>query len=356
MLNRKLFPIASLFMLGVTAAAAADPLGYYQVNLTSNVPGLAANLDPNLRNPWGMSFGLNSPFWISNQVSNNATLYNAAGVPQSLVVATPPVGGLGPTGQVFAGGQGFVMKAGAGNATFVFSTLDGTIDAWNGGTSAVIQVDTPGATYTGLAIAGTHLYAADNEGGKIDVFDQTFTATTLSGHFIDPSLPAGFTPYNIQTVDGKLYVTYEMEGSEAGYIGVFDLNGNFLQHISDPHLKSPWGITLAPLMFGDFGGALLVGNEDEGTINAFNPLTGLFLGTLTDTLGHPIINTGLWALMFRSPLSTFDPNALFFTAGINDEADGLFGELKPAPEPATLLLSAFGLAALALAKKRRLIA
>jgi uncharacterized protein (TIGR03118 family) len=289
-------------------------------------------------------------------VTNRATLYTALGVPQALVVAMHATPGLGPTGQVFAGGQGFAMIGGAGNATFVFSTMDGTIDAWNGGTNAITQVQTPGAVYTGLAIAGTHLYAADNEGGKIDVFDQTFTATTLAGSFLDPNVPAGFTPYNIQTVDGKLYVEYASETSEAGYIGVFDLNGNFLQHISDPHLKSPWGITLAPANFGDFANALLVGNEDEGTINAFNPLTGLFLGTLTDTLGDPIINTGLWALAFRSPLSTFDPNALFFTAGINDEEDGLFGALKPAPEPATLLLSAFGLGVLALARRRRPIA
>jgi uncharacterized protein (TIGR03118 family) len=343
---------AALMILGSAAAASADPLGYYQVNLTSNVPGLAANTDPNLRNPWGMSFGLNTPFWISDQVTNKATLYSAAGVPQALVVSmhTPP--GMGPTGQVFAGGQGFVMQGGAGNATFVFSTMDGTIDAWNGGTNSVTQVTTPGAVYTGLAIAGTHLYAADNEGGKIDVFDQTFTATTLSGSFVDPNVPAGFAPYNIQTVDGKLYVEYASETSEAGFIGVFDLNGNFLQHISDPHLKSPWGIVLAPASFGDFANALLIGNEDEGTINAFNPLTGLFLGTVADSMGHAIINTGLWALAFRSPLSTFDPSTLFFAAGINDEADGLFGAIKPAPEPATWLTLQAGLGALFFLRRR----
>jgi uncharacterized protein (TIGR03118 family) len=344
--------MASLALVSSTASVSAAPLGFYQVNLTSDVPGLAPNLDPNLKNPWGFSFSATSPFWVSNQVTGTSTLYNAFGVPNALVVSIPPTPGGGPTGQVFAGGQGFVMKGGAGNATFVFATLDGTIDAWNGGTTAQVQaMTTTGAVYTGLAIAGSNLYAADTRNNKIDVFSNTFDPKTVSGNFVDPNVPAGFTPYNIQTVDGKLYVEYSKRDTPGGYIGVFDLNGNFLMHLSDSHFDEPWGITLAPTTFGEFGGMLLVGNEGNGMINAFDPLTGMFMGTLSDGAGHPIVNDGLWAIGFRAPGGTFDPNALYFVAGINDENDGLFGEIKVAPEPSTLVL--FGLGSLTMLVRRR---
>ena len=355
--NRLLRPaaMAGLVIAGFSSTVSADPLGYFQVNLTSDIQGLAQNFDPNLKNPWGMSYSATSPFWVSNQVTNVSTLYNAFGVPNALVVSTPPTPGPGPTGQVFVGGQGFNLKGGGGAANFVFATLAGTIDGWNNaaGTSAVVQASTPGAVYTGLAVVGSNLYAADSVGNKIDVFDNSFNATTTSGKFIDPNVPAGFTPYNIQNIGGKLYVEYALEDQPGGYIGVFDANGNFLQHISDTHLDSPWGITLAPIAFGQFGGALLVGNEGNGMINAFDPITGAFLGTLSDANGNAIVNEGLWAIGFRQAGSTFDPNALYFVAGINDEQDGLFGAIKPVPEPSTLMLMQLGLGSLAFAVRRR---
>src|SRR5262249_15918791 len=169
-----------------------------------------------------------------------------------------------------------------------------------------------------------------------------FQPTTVAGSFTDPNVAAGFTPYNIQTVNGKLYVEYAQRNVPGGFIGVFDLNGNLLQHISDPHLNSPWGITLAPSRFGEFGGDLLVGNFGDGRINAFNPSTGAFLGTLSDAGGNPIVNSGLWSLQFRDPVSTFDAASLFFTAGIHGEADGLFGKISIMPEPATFGLTATG--------------
>lgn len=344
--------------LSSSRTASADPLGFVQTNLTSSVNGMAANFDPNLKNPWGMSFSATSPFWVSDQATGVATLYSAAGVPNALVVTIPagPPGPNGPTGTVFVGGQGFINGATGAAASFAFASLQGTISAWNAGTTAATQFTaTDGAVYTGLAVNGTKLYAADSSNGKIDVFSQTFQMQSSSG-FVDPDVPSGFTPYNIQTIDGKLYVEYFARGLPGGYIGVFDASGNLLQHISDSHLNSPWGVTLAPGGFGDFGNALLVGNFGDGTINAFNPTSGAFLGTLSDAGGNPIVNDGLWALGFRAPGGTFDPNALYFNAGINGETDGLFGTLTAAasvPEPATLSLLAIGVAASAFGRSRR---
>jgi uncharacterized protein (TIGR03118 family) len=346
--------MASAVIAGGSTVASADPLGYVQVNLTSDIQGLAPNFDPNLKNPWGTSFSATSPFWVSDQVTGVSTLYNAFGAPNPLVVSIPPTPGQGPTGQVFVGGQGFTLKNGGGAATFAFATLDGTIDAWNGGTSAVLQASTPGAVYTGLAVVGSKLYASDSVGNKIDVFDNSFSPTTVSGSFVDPNVPAGFTPYNIQNINGKVYVEYALEDQPGGYIGVFDADGHFLQHLSDSHLDSPWGITLAPITFGQFGGDLLIGNEGNGMINAFDPITGAFRGTLSDANGNPIVNEGLWAIGFRAPGGAFDPNALYFFAGINDEHDGLFGKIDPVPEPSTLVLLQLGLGSLTLALRRRI--
>jgi uncharacterized protein (TIGR03118 family) len=337
-------------------AASAAAVGFSQINLTSDVPGMAPNTDPNLKNPWGMSFSPTSPFWLSDQAAGVATLYNGAGVPNALVVSTPPLSPppAGPTGQVFVGGLGFSMGGGV-NANFIFSTLSGTVDAWNAGTSAVTEFTAQdGAIYTGLAQLGNLLYVADTKNGKIDVLNNTFQKTTVSGSFSDPNVPAGLTPYNIQTITGKLYVEYAQRNAPGGFIAVYDANGNLLQEISDSHLTGPWGITLAPSTFGDFGGDLLVGNFGNGMINAFNPVTGAFIGTLSDAGGHPIVNSGLWALNFRGAGSGFNPNALFFSAGINNEADGLFGEILANPEPATLgtMLMALAAGGYVLARRR----
>ncbi len=356
-----LLPLQSLIVL-------ASP--FEQTNLVSNVPGLAANFDANLRNPWGISHSATSPFWVSDQAANVATLYNAASVPQALVVSIPPSAPppTGPTGEVFAGiANNFVVNGAPAN--FVFATLAGSIDAWTGslGTTAQVVATTPNAVYTGLAIGnnGTanFLYAANFAAGHIDVFNSSFAPATLSGSFTDPNLPAGYVPYNIQNVGGKLYVQYSQvdpvtheaaAGAGLGVVNVFDLNGNFLQrlHTGGP-LNAPWGIAVAPAGFGEFGGDVLVGNFGDGTINAFDPITGNFLGALRDSSGDPIVNGGLWGLDFRAPGSGFDPNALFITAGINDEADGLFAEIKAVPEPGAMALAALGFLTLAGIVRRR---
>jgi uncharacterized protein (TIGR03118 family) len=346
----------------------ADSLGFTQTNLVSDVPGLAANTDPNLKNPWGVAFSATSPFWTSDQGTGLATLYNVAGVPQGLVVsipgsATPPTG---PTGQVFSNLAGSFLVGGA-PATFIFDNLNGTISGWNGGagTTAVVEHATPGAIYTGLAQAsnsnGTFLYAANSApGGGINVFSSTWALTSLSGSFTDPNLPAGLVPFNIQNIGGNLYVTYATLGPggapmPGGVVDEFDANGNLLKRIAaNGPLSAPWGIVLAPSSFGSFSNDLLIGNFGNGEILAYDATTDLFLGTLDGANGQPLVNDHLWALETRAPGSGFDPNALYFSAGINDEADGLFAEITAnTPEPATIFGTAFGLAALALSQIRR---
>ncbi|HKE27499.1 MAG TPA: TIGR03118 family protein [Bryobacteraceae bacterium] len=210
-------------------------------------------------------------------------------------------------------------------------------------------------TYTGLAIDPTsdHLYAANFSTGGIDVYDSTFQATTVSGGFADPNAIPGYAPYNIQAINGLLYVEYDQvnsatgrpqAGTGLGYVDIFNSNGVLQQRlITGSALNAPWGITMAPAGFGGFGGDLLVGNFGNGEINAFNPVTGAFIGTITDNDGNPIVNPGLWALDFRTGGAGVNTNALYFTAGIHGEADGLFGSITT-PEPASLDGALFGLA------------
>jgi uncharacterized protein (TIGR03118 family) len=306
-----------------------------QTNLVSDMPGLAAVTDPNLENPWGISFAPTSPFWVSNQVSNNSTLYSGDGSPTPLVVS---VAG-GPTGQVFTGASSFT-----GSPLFTFATLGGSIYTWNmaNASTAQLAANTPGASYTGLALnstgSGSFLYAANGATGKIDVFDSSFAPASLSGTFTDPSLPAGYVPYNIQTVNGQLYVEYANFGTGKGAVSVFDANGNFVKELVAPggsQLNEPWGVVMAPAGFGSFANDLLVGNLGNGEINAFDPGTGAFLGTLDGSNGQPIVNDGLWSLTTRTGAG-FDANAVYFSAGINGQKDGLFGRLDPAAAPAAV--------------------
>jgi uncharacterized protein (TIGR03118 family) len=347
-----------------SAHAAARGDFYQEKNLVSSVNGLAPHFDPDLQNPWGVSFGNGSPFWVSNQVTGNVTLYNTAGAKQGLVVTIPPgTPGGNPTGQVFnSTASDFVLPVG-GKSVFIFDTLNGTIAGWNGasGTTAQIAQTVPGASYTGLALgnngAGNFLYA-DNDGqSRIDAFNSAFQLTALGGTFTDPTLPPGFTPYNIRNLGGKLYVSYESNAG-GGVVDAFDLNGNFLQRVTangpGGPLSHPWGLALAPAGFGQFANALLVGNEGDGQINAFDPSNGNFLGTMSllDTNGNPVsIGFGLWTLTFGGSNNDGDPNTLFFTAGINNETGGLFGSILPlSPEPSAVVL--FGLGAIVVCGSR----
>jgi uncharacterized protein (TIGR03118 family) len=326
-------------------------------------------VDPNLKNPWGISLSATSPFWVANQRSGTATLY-AGDVVQpdgsrspftmnSLVVTVPS-----PTGTVFNGTTGFLLSNGQ-PARFIFDGTNGTISAWNGGTQAEVKATIPGAVYTGLDMgstaAGDFLYAANMSQGRIDVFNTNFQLVTPGPAefvFSDPNLPQGLTPYrpfNIDNIDGTLYVTYRnsADPEHGGIVDAFDTDGHFLRRVVSGGVNAPWGLTLAPEGFGPFGGALLVGNFGlgDGKINAYDPNTGQFLGYLTNADGNPLAFEGLWYLSFGNGGSGGDPNTLYFTAGINrtgagsfGAADGLFGSIQFVNVSSTAVLPGRGVA------------
>src|SRR6478735_3252974 len=360
---------AAIALSGIARTAPARAGGiasrsYVQTNLVSDIPGLAEHTDPNLKNPWGTSVGPGTPIWVSDNHAGLATLYDSAGNPQPLQVAipAPPSAGPGavgaPDGQAFntldPNSTDFVISKNekSGPAFFLFATEDGTIAGWNPNVDkahAVIAVDRSTATdsagdvgsnYKGLALvntpSGKFLYAASFRFGKVDVFDSHFN---LVNSFTDPTVPAGFAPFGIHNIGGKLYVTFAKQGPGKnddaarpgnGFVDVFSPNGDLLQRlVSRGRLDSPWAVTLAPASFGAFGGDILVGNFGDGHVNAYDPGTGAFQGELSGPSGGPITIDGLWGLRFAPTALNANPNALYFTAGLNHEADGLFGTLTP---------------------------
>jgi uncharacterized protein (TIGR03118 family) len=326
--------------------------GFAQVNLASDVPGLAAVTDPNLVNPWGITFSPTGPFWSADNGSGVSDLLDGRGQPVPLVVTVPSAAPSGstPTGTVFNGGPGFAISENGVSAPsrFLFATQDGTIAGWTtlvDPTHALVAVDnsSAGAVYTGLALATgpaghSLLYAADFSHGTIDVFDQHFQPVVRPGSFEDPNLPDGYAPFNIQNINNLLVVTYaqqdesghdDVAGAGHGFIDVYDTGGNLVSRFaSGGALNSPWGLALAPADFGPFGGALLVGNNGDGHINAYNPRSGAFLGQLAGDNGAPITIPDLWALTFGNGHAGGDAHTLFFAAGVDYDAHGLFGALQ----------------------------
>jgi uncharacterized protein (TIGR03118 family) len=249
-----------------------------------------------------------------------------------------------PTGCDVSKGIAFPVNNGGdgGFAHFIFANLNGTISAWDTGPTAFIQATTSGAVYTGLAINGaqTRLYAANDAGtGSIDVYDCTFASVNLGPDaFVNPALPAGLVPFNVQEIGGNVYVAYAPTGLQnmrqaplgAGAVAIFDEDGNFItQLITGGRLAAPWGMTLAPAGFGRFINHLLVGNFSfaHSAINAFDPTTGQFRGTIRINVGKGHTPGGLWTIGFGVGGNNGDPNTLYFTDGINGEADGLFGAI-----------------------------
>jgi uncharacterized protein (TIGR03118 family) len=262
-------------------------------------------------------------------------------------VTIPTVGSSslsGPTGQVFNSTMDFSIPGPMGSsvtAVFIFDTLQGTIDGWNPGStggrnSAVIMVNNSSkAVYTGLATGSSggvnYLYAANDLASPgIEVYNGSFSKVTLAGNFVDPKLPKGFVPYNVQNINGELFVTYRGSNFRGGAVAEFNTDGTFVKQIasnkSAGNLQSPWGVTLAPSSFGKFSNDLLVGNFSNGRINAYSP-NGRFAGQLATTAKKPITIPGLWALAFGNGGKAGPTTSLLFTAGIDGEAHGLFGTL-----------------------------
>ncbi len=322
-------------------------LGFTPIALASDVPGVARVLDPNLVNPWGLAFSPTGPFWFADNGSGVSDLLDGRGQPLPLVVTIPSAAT--PTGTVFNGGPGFVITANgvAAPSRFLFAGDDGTISGWSAlvdPTRAVLAVDhsSAGSVYKGLALATdagqSMLYASDFAHGTIDVFNQDFQEVTRPGSFRDLDLPAGFAPFNIQNLNGLLFVTYaqqdgarhdDVPGAGHGFLDVYDTEGHLLRRFaSQGVLNSPWGIALAPADFGPWGGALLVGNNGDGRVNTFDLASGAFLGALTDDKGVPLAIPNLWALTFGNGHAGGDADTLFFTAGVGYETHGLFGAIQ----------------------------
>jgi uncharacterized protein (TIGR03118 family) len=334
---------------------------YLQTNLVSDTQGTAEQFDPNLKDPWGLSFSTKSPIWISDQASSVngssvTTLYSVNGSTGAVSVlpfffaipnqggAGPDVATNGPTGQVNTSAPGISTSStdfplNGKEAAFIFANMDGSIAAWNGGPKATIMASVAGASFTGLAIANdktgaSFLYASDQNSGNIFMFNSQWK---MIGEFTDPKgLPAGFNSFNVQNLNGSLYVTYTNQSiPSGGIVDVFKPDGSFVKRlINDPKgiwLDNPWGLTIAPASFGKFGGDLLVGNNGGNNwINAFDPMHGDFKGVLTLSTGQPFSEDNLWALSFGNGASGGVANTLYFTAGIGG-SDGLFGSLQAIP-------------------------
>jgi uncharacterized protein (TIGR03118 family) len=326
------------------------PAQYKSTVLVSDGSVPAAHVDPNLKNPWGIAFNPKAFVWVSDNGTQRATLYDGDGVPQSLVVTISEgtSGPSNPTGIVFNGTTDFVVsQAGkSGVGAFIFAGEGGTITAWApavNATQAITMFDdgSGGAVYKGLALASNNganfLFAADFHNNKIDVFDKNFNKVTTAGAFQDPALPAGFAPFGIQAIGSKIFVTYakqdadahdDVKGSGLGFVNVFDTAGRLIQRFaSGGPLNAPWGVAMAPSDFARFTHDILIGNFGDGTINAFDADSGTFQGTLERKDGTQIVQDGLWGIAFGNGLDNQPVNTLFFAAGPNDEANGVYGRI-----------------------------
>ena len=331
---------------GTDSGAAPVALVVKQTNLVANLPNVAPTVDSNLLNPWGLVPNPSGPFWVSDNHSGMATVYDPAGGPSKLNVKIPGPAGVdggftsSPTGQVFNG-----TAANFSGDKFILDSEDGTISGWQGGATAVLRVDNSADSgYKGLALItnGTagELVAANFHKGTVDVFDSTYKPVANPG-FVDagsPALPAGFAAFNVAALGGSVYISYAKQDPEKGddtagpgngYVSVFKTDGTFQKRlVSGGALNSPWGLEIAPASFGALAGTLLVGNFGNGAVHAYDVTTGELRGSLSDSKG-PLIISGLWALVVGPKTTTTDfSSSVYFTAGPNGEDDGIFGKLE----------------------------
>lgn len=357
--------IATLVMCSSAANATTT---FDLTNLVTDDPSVnsAKITDPNLVNAWGISFSSTGAFWISDNAKGVSTIYsvNPATNATSKVGLTVTIPGAGSvTGQVFNGNS-----TAFNGDPFLFVSEDGTVSGWRSALGATAETFAPAsnAIYKGVAEANVgghgYLYAANFASGAIDVMKGDAAAPALSGNFADPTLPSGYAPFNIQDLNGKLYVAYaqqtpgsgdETAGPGLGYVSVFDSQGNFLERIaSQGSLDAPWGLAIAPSSFGEYAGDLLVGNFGDGTISAFNLITHSFIGQLMGSNGKPLSIDGLWGLSVGNNGGAGSSQTLYFTAGPNGEANGLFGAVSAVPLPPALWLFGSALVGVRLLGKR----
>jgi uncharacterized protein (TIGR03118 family) len=363
----------SLFLL----PAITQAQHYKQTNLVSDISGMAPVTDPNLKNPWGLTRSPGgSPWWVGNNNSGTSTLYTGAGAIIKIngtgtVTVPPPKGSPAgtqstPTGVVFNGSPtDFLTVPGTPgtSAHFIFATEDGTISGWNGGQNAVLMVDNSdnggadGAVYKGATsgeINGKkYLYVTNFRSGKVEVYDTNFMPVHLGHDAFDPDgdgdhdrddrdaerIPRGFAPFNVQNIGGELFVTYAKQdaprhdpvgGDGLGFVEIFTPSGKHIGHLQHGDwFNAPWGVVWTTRDFGEFSNAILVGNFRSGWIAAFDGFTRKFIGWVRNPDDSLVTIDGLWSLTFGNDGTAGLANTLYFTAGINNENDGLFGTLTP---------------------------
>lgn len=342
--------LATTFVLLLQMSAFAQRYARKDLTTDSAVVSSSANIDTNLVNAWGLARATGSPWWVADNGTGLSTLYNANGQAQSLVVTIPTPDGTGtaaPTGTVFNPTAAFEVAPGK-KSVFLFVTEDGTISGWNPGvnlTNAVVLVNRAGrANYKGCAIAqannGPRFYATNFVSGQVEIFDASLKAVHLGkSAFRLPGLSDAYAAFNIQNVGGNLIVTFahrkagqedEDHGPGLGRVGIFNPQGQLLLALKNgPWFNAPWGVALAPGDFGKFSHRLLIGNFGDGTIHAFNVVSGKHEGMMLDTGGQTLVIDGLWAISFGAEPPNGSATRLFFTAGPNDESNGLFGRLAP---------------------------
>jgi uncharacterized protein (TIGR03118 family) len=373
----KFLPVVALSLFLLPAVTQAQH--YKQTNLVSDIASMAPTFDPNLKNPWGLTRSsttptrLGSPFWVANNNSGTSTLYTGAGaiIPingTGTVTVPPPKGSPAgtlstPTGVVFNGSTTDFLIAPGKSAAFIFATEDGTISGWAGGQNAVPLVDNSdngsanGAVYKGATSGEINgkkfLYVTNFRSAKVEVYDTNFKPVHLGNDAFDPDgdgdhdrddrgaerIPRGFAPFNVQNIGGTLFVTYAKQdaarhdpvgGDGLGFVELFTPAGKHIGHLEHGDwFNAPWGVVWTTRDFGEFSNAILVGNFRSGWIAAFNGFTHKFIGWVRNPDDSLVTIDGLWSLTFGNDATAGPANTLFFTAGINNEADGLFGTITP---------------------------